>query len=119
MSLPAAVLDDLLAFADALGVSLYPWQREAFGEAVRREGGRFRYRLAGVSVPRGNGKSYAGALVGLWRLLAGPPPQDIISAALGFTVTQLDSLNAEQLETATTAIESAIADKQQLQEEPF
>ena len=39
------------------------------------------HRPAGISVPRGNGKSYGGAVVGLWRLLAG---QDIISAALDY-----------------------------------
>jgi len=79
-----ALLDDLLAFAAHFGVSLYDWQREAFGAACERVDGRFRYRLAGISVPRGNGKSYAGAVCGLWRLLAGPAPQDIISAALDF-----------------------------------
>ena len=35
-------------------------------------------------MPRGNGKSFGGAGVGLWRLLCGPPVQDIISAALDF-----------------------------------
>jgi len=73
---------DFLTFCDALGIDLYAWQREAFGAATERPEGRFRYRLAGVSVPRGNGKSYAGAAVGLWRLTCGPPGQDIISAAL-------------------------------------
>lgn len=77
-----ALLDDVLAFADHFGITLYPWQREAFGRACRRVGERFVYRLAGVSVPRGNGKSFGGAVVGLWRLLAGSPPQDVISAAL-------------------------------------
>ena len=28
-----ALLDDLLAFAEHFGISLYPWQREAFGAA--------------------------------------------------------------------------------------
>jgi phage terminase large subunit-like protein len=73
---------DLLGFCDTLGLTLYPWQREAFGEACRRISGRFVYRLAGISVPRGNGKSFAGAIVGLWRLTCGPDGQDIISAAL-------------------------------------
>ena len=35
------------------------------------------HRLAAVSVPRGIGKSWAGAVVGLWRLLCGVAPQDI------------------------------------------
>jgi len=78
------LLDQVLAFADHFGIRLYPWQRDAFGQACRREGGRFVRRLAGASVPRGNGKSYGGAVVGLWRLLCGRPPQDIISAALDY-----------------------------------
>jgi len=82
MKLTPAALADVLAFAGAFGVQLYDWQREAFGQACQRDGGHFRYRLAGISVPRGNGKSYGGALVGLWRLLCGPGAQDIISAAL-------------------------------------
>ncbi len=84
MNLAPVVLDDVLAFAAAFGVEVYPWQRDAFGAACRREGGRFVYRVAGVSVPRGNGKSFAGALVGLWRLLVGPGRQGIISAALDY-----------------------------------
>src|SRR5436190_7059559 len=84
MNLAPAVLDDVCAFAAAFGVTMYPWQRDAFPAACRREAGRFVHRVAGISVPRGNGKSYAGALVGVWRLLAGKPPQDIISAALDY-----------------------------------
>lgn len=74
--------DDFLAFARHFGVELYPWQAEAFGNACARVDGRFRYRLAGISVPRGNGKSWAGAVVGLWRLLCAKPPTDILSVAL-------------------------------------
>src|SRR5712691_2190109 len=77
-----ALLDDVLAFADHFGIGLYPWQQDAFGKACRREEGHFVHRLAAASMPRGNGKSFAGATVGLWRLLCGKPPQDIISAAL-------------------------------------
>ena len=84
MTLAPAVLDDFLAFAAAFGLVLYLWQAEAFGGACRREAGRFVHRVAGVSVPRGNGKSFAGALVGFWRPLCGPPVQDIISAALDY-----------------------------------
>src|SRR5262249_15069639 len=80
--LDAAAFDSLLVFADRLGLTLFDWQREAFGAACTREGGRFKFRLSGISVSRGQGKSYAGAVVGLWRLLCGPPPQDIVSAAL-------------------------------------
>jgi hypothetical protein len=82
MSLSRDVLASLAAFARFAGVQLYDWQLDAFGTACERTSGRFRYRLAAVSVPRGNGKSYAAALVGLWRLIAGPAPQDIVSCAL-------------------------------------
>src|SRR5439155_5106246 len=76
------VVDDLLAFCARFGIDLFGWQRTAFGQACERVDGRFRYRLAGVSAPRGNGKSYAGAAVGLWRLLVAPPPADQLSVAL-------------------------------------
>jgi len=88
VNLAPALLHDVLAFAERFGVVLYPWQREAFAAACRRGAGRFVHRPAGASVPRGNGKCYGGSLVGalavvgLWRLLCGRPPQDIISAAL-------------------------------------
>jgi hypothetical protein len=78
----AAIADDFLAFCDHFGVSLFEWQREAFGAAVHRENRRFVHRLAGVSVPRGDGKSYGAAAIGVWRLLTGRPPQEILSTAL-------------------------------------
>jgi hypothetical protein len=77
-----AISEDFALFCAVYGVTLYPWQVEAFGAAFRREGGRFCARLAGVSAPRGNGKSFAGAAGGLWRLLFGPPPQTILSVGL-------------------------------------
>ena len=77
--LSRVVLNNFGAFCDHFAIELFPWQREAFGQATDRRRHQFRYRLAGVSVPRGDGKSYAGAAVGLWRLLAGPAPQDVIS----------------------------------------
>ncbi len=76
------IREDFLAFCDHLGIKLYPWQQEAFGEATRREGGRFKYRVAGISVPRGNGKSLAGALVGEWGLIR-KRGAHVLSAALG------------------------------------
>src|SRR5215813_8780921 len=82
MKLATNTTESILAFAKMFGLVLYPWQQKAFGTACRREGGHFVYRVAGISVPRGNGKSFGGAVLGLWRLLAGPPPQDILSAAL-------------------------------------
>jgi hypothetical protein len=80
----AALDGDLFAFANHFNLKLYPWQAEAFGQVCQRVDGRFRYRLAAVSAPRGNGKSYGGAIVGLWRLLCGPPPQDILGVALDY-----------------------------------
>src|SRR5262245_18266780 len=82
--LDAAAFDSLLVFADRLGLELFPWQKDAFGAACAREGGHFKYRLAGISVARGQGKSFAASLVGLWRLLCGEPPQDVISGALDY-----------------------------------
>jgi phage terminase large subunit-like protein len=103
-----ALLDDFLAFAAAFGLVLYPWQAEAFGAARRREGGRFVHRLAAVSVPRGNGKSYAGAGVGLWRLLCGRPPQDVISVALDFEGARVVLDHARTIIRGHPALEEAI-----------
>jgi phage terminase large subunit-like protein len=82
MRLKRDVLDSFRAFCLAFNVTPYPWQLKDFGEATRRLNGRFVYRVAGISAPRGDGKSFAASAVGLWRLIAGPAPQDIISAAL-------------------------------------
>jgi phage terminase large subunit-like protein len=108
MTLTPAILDNLLAFAAAFAIQLYPWQVEAFGEACRREGGRFVHRLAGISVPRGNGKSYAGAVVGLWRLLCGLPVQDIISAALDFDGAKVVLDHARAIVRGHAALADAI-----------
>ena len=75
---------DLLRFAEKFGIQLFDWQRDAFGAACERVDGRFKHRLSGISVPRGNGKSYGGAVCGLWRLLCGPPRHEIISVALDY-----------------------------------
>jgi phage terminase large subunit-like protein len=80
----AVLAEDFLAFCAEFGVRLFDWQREAFGEATRREGGRFVHPLAGVSIARGNGKSFGSAAVGTWRLFCGPPPQTVLSTALDF-----------------------------------
>ena len=82
------ITEDFLTFCDGLGVELYPWQRQAFGEATRRENGRFRYRIAGISVPRGNGKSRGGSLVGEWGLIR-TPGAHVLSAALGLDGAQV------------------------------
>lgn len=83
MKLTRAVLDDVTAFADAFGLTVCDWQAEAFGLACARDHGRFRHRLAGISVPSGNGTRYAAAVVGVWRLLCGTDA-DILSAALDY-----------------------------------
>jgi phage terminase large subunit-like protein len=63
-------------------VPLFDWQREAFGGATKRAHGQFIHTLGGISVPRGDGKSFAGAAVGAWRFLFGPQPQQVLSVAL-------------------------------------
>lgn len=68
MSDVAVLREDFLGWCDHMGYRLYDWQREAFGEATRREGSRFVHRLAGISVPRGNGKSWGGARIAEWLL---------------------------------------------------
>ncbi|MCW5891365.1 MAG: hypothetical protein KIT14_12555 [bacterium] len=103
-----AILDDLLAFTRHFDLTLYDWQADAFGQACARVDQRFKYRLAGISVPRGNGKSYGGALVGLWRLLCGPPPQDIISAALDYDGAKVVLEHARQIVRAVPALADVI-----------
>jgi phage terminase large subunit-like protein len=76
--------EDFLAFCDAFGIPLFPWQRDAFGGATRREAGRFLHPLGGISVPRGDGKSWGGAAVGAWRFRLGPQPQEVVSVALDY-----------------------------------
>jgi phage terminase large subunit-like protein len=103
-----ALLDDLIAFAEHFGIELYPWQADAFGQACARESGRFKYRLAGISVPRGVGKSLGGSVVGLWRLLAGPAPQDILSAALDYDGAKVILDHAKKIIRANKALAKAI-----------
>src|SRR5438552_3333203 len=107
--LDAAVLDSFLAFADRFGICLYDWQREAFGAACERVDGRFKHRLAGISVPRGNAKSFSGAVVGLWRLLCGPPPQDIISSALDYDGAKVVLDHAGRIGRDNAALSQAAA----------
>jgi phage terminase large subunit-like protein len=108
MILAPALLDDFLAFAAAFGLVLYPWQAEAFGAACRREGGRFVHRVAGVSVPRGNGKSWAAAGVGIWRLICGKPPQDIICAALDYEGAKVVLHHARSIVRGHPALADAV-----------
>jgi hypothetical protein len=74
--------DSFISFCDHFKIGLLDWQREDFGEACRREGGRFVNRLAAISVPRGDGKSYGGAARGVWQLVTGRPGTDGVSVAL-------------------------------------
>lgn len=74
--------ESFLAWADYYHVSLFDWQRDAFGKATERRDGHFVHRVCGISVPRGNGKSYGAAAVGAWRLQHGPQPQLILGTAL-------------------------------------
>jgi hypothetical protein len=71
-----------LEFCRRFNILLYDWQREAFGGATARVYDRFRYPIAGVSVPRGNGKTDGAADVGLWKLMSGRPGTDVLGVAL-------------------------------------
>src|SRR2546425_2495404 len=102
------VVDDLLAFWARFGIDLFGWQRTAFGQACERVDGRFRYRLAAISVARGQGKSYGGAAVGLWRLLCGVPPQDIISAALDYDGAKVVLDHARRIVRDNAALSQAV-----------
>jgi len=90
----AALSESFPAFVERYRIPLFDWQGAAFGEAARREfypatdgrpaGRYFAHPLSGVSVPRGNGKSFGAAAVGTWRLIFGPPRLLILSAALDY-----------------------------------
>src|SRR5262245_4508207 len=81
-----AIEEDFGVFCSQFALALYTWERAAFTEgACRRALGRFLAALAGVSVPRGNGKSWSAAAVGAWRFRFGPQPQTILSVADSFT----------------------------------
>lgn len=68
-------------FCARFDIPLYEWQRDAFGAATLRVGDRFCRPLAGISAPRGDGKSHGAAAVGVWRFVAGASC-DIVSSAL-------------------------------------
>jgi hypothetical protein len=80
--------ESFLDFCITTGVELYDWQREAFGEATRRENGRFVYRVGGVSVPRGDGKTFGVSKIGEWGI-SRRPEAHVLSAALGLEGTQV------------------------------
>lgn len=82
------IRENFLAYSDYMNITLYDWQKEAFSEATRRENGKFVYRIAGISVPRGNGKSRAGAFMGEWALTR-KPYAHVLSAALDLDGTRV------------------------------
>jgi phage terminase large subunit-like protein len=91
------IAEDFLTFCGHFGVPLFPWQKEAFGGATERVNGRFVYPLGGISVPRGDGKSWGAAAVGSWRFIFWPPPQDILSVALDFDGAKVILQHAKRL----------------------
>jgi hypothetical protein len=82
------VREDFVAFCDRFNEPLFDWQREVAGEAFKREGGRFKYRLVAISAPRGDGKSALAIKLGRWLLLR-KPRQHILTAALTTTGTRV------------------------------
>jgi phage terminase large subunit-like protein len=81
--LAKAIGEDFGLFCRTFDLGLYEWQQAAFAEgACRRMAERFVTPLAGVSVPRGNGKSDGAARVGAWRFRFGPQPQTVLSVGL-------------------------------------
>jgi hypothetical protein len=77
-----AIRESFTAFCFWLNLQLFDHQAEDFGEAGRRVDGRFVHRLAGISWPRGDGKTEASACFGLWRFVCGRPGTDVLSVAL-------------------------------------
>jgi phage terminase large subunit-like protein len=94
-------------FCERLRIPLFPWQQDAFGEATTRTGNRFTYRLAGISAPRGDGKSLASATVGLW-MLTGRPRADIISSALDLDGAKVVLDHAAEIVRSHEALTKAI-----------
>jgi hypothetical protein len=95
-------------FCERFDLRLYPWQREAFGAATQRASHRFVHPLAGISAPRGDGKSYGSAAVGVWRLVAGPPGCDIISSALDLDGARVVLDHARAIIRRDTTLAAAI-----------
>jgi phage terminase large subunit-like protein len=109
MNLTPAVLEDFGAFCDHFGIALFAHQREDFGIALRREGGRFAHRVAGISWPRGDGKTWGAAAAGLWRLLCGGPgPQDLVSVALDVEGAQVVLDHARAILRSRNDLEEAV-----------
>lgn len=103
--------DDLVGFCDTVGIRLFDWQREAFGEACRREHGRFVHRLAGISVARGNGKSWGAAAVGLWRLVT-QPGCTVLSVALDYEGAKVILAHAKTMVRGSEKLAAVIDEKE-------
>ena len=109
MSLVTPVLaEDFVAFCDAFRISLFDWQREDFGGALRREHGRFVRRIAAISVPRGDGKTHGTAASGLWRLVCGRPPHHISTSALDREGAKIMLAQAKRMVRSHPDLASAI-----------
>lgn len=99
---------DLIDFCRRFGCPLYPHQVVDFGAAAERQDGRFRYRMAGISWPRGDGKTEGGARFGLWRLVTAPAPQTIVSAALDFEGAKIILKSVRQIIRQHPVLQDAI-----------
>jgi phage terminase large subunit-like protein len=102
------ITEDFVFFCDSFGVPLFDWQREAFGGATQRVEGRFVCPLGGISVPRGDGKSWGAACVGAWRFLFGPQPHDVLSVALDFDGAKVVLDHARRLLRAHPDLEAGV-----------
>ena len=90
-------LESPVAFADAIGVRLYDWQADVVARGLRREHGRFVHPIAGVSLPRGDGKTWMASFSGTWRFICGRAPQHVLSAALDYEGARLTVRYARDL----------------------
>jgi hypothetical protein len=93
----ARLAENFLLWCETFGIKLFPWQHEAFGEATRREHGKFVHQLSGISVPRGDGKSKGAAAVGCWRATTGPQPQLLVTIALDYEGGKVITTHAKNI----------------------
>ena len=102
------LMESFTAFCDHFRIPLFDHQREDFGEATRRVNGRFVYRVAGISWPRGDGKTWGAAAVGIWRLVAGRPRTHVLSTALDVEGAKVILAHARQIRRCHPDLERAI-----------
>jgi phage terminase large subunit-like protein len=96
-------------FCARFGVGLFPHQAEDFGEATARDGEQFRYRLVGISWPRGDGKSFAAAAVGAWVLACSREPVHVLSVALDIEGSRVILGHAKKLVRGHPTLDRAIS----------